>query len=108
MGTCRGQSSEEFDEKIILNKKKQATCQYIGKYFGVTLLTSSRRFKVRQALLVFLPRSPAVINEWMISAHSCAKVQNGVFGSVTLIKKLTVTNDVLVMKTVSLEFLKGE
>lgn len=44
----------------------------------------------------------------MISAHSCAKVQNGVFGSVNLIKKLTVTNDVLVMKTVSLEFLKGE
>lgn len=43
MGTCRGQSSEEFDEKIILNKKKQATCQYIGKYFGVTQLTSREK-----------------------------------------------------------------
>ena len=43
MGTCRGQSSEEFDEKIILNKKKQATCQYLGKYFGVTQLTSRKK-----------------------------------------------------------------
>lgn len=95
-------------QQVVFNQKKQTTCQYIGKYFAGTQVTSSKRFKVRKALLDYLPTTPAFINEGMIRPHECTKSWKGVFGCVTLINMPSVTKETLAMKTVSLELLKGE